>query len=155
MILELKHYPDPVLKKKAKKIKEFKEEDRKLIKDMIETMYKNKGIGLAASQVGISKRIIVFDVGQGPKVFVNPEILKKQGREISEEGCLSVPGKFLKIKRYKEISVKALDENGKEFKIKADGLLSCCLQQEIDHLNGILILNRLSFWQKLKKFFKI
>ncbi|PJA01099.1 peptide deformylase [bacterium (Candidatus Gribaldobacteria) CG_4_10_14_0_2_um_filter_33_15] len=155
MILELKHYPDPVLKKKAKKIKEFKEEDRKLIKDMIETMYKNKGIGLAASQVGISKRIIVVDVGQGPKVFVNPEILKKQGREISEEGCLSVPGKFLKIKRYKEISVKALDENGKEFKIKADGLLSCCLQQEIDHLNGILILNRLSFWQKLKKFFKI
>ncbi|PIU46422.1 peptide deformylase, partial [bacterium (Candidatus Gribaldobacteria) CG07_land_8_20_14_0_80_33_18] len=80
MILELKHYPDPVLKKKAKKIKEFKEEDRKLIKDMIETMYKNKGIGLAASQVGISKRIIVVDVGQGPKVFVNPEILKKQGR---------------------------------------------------------------------------
>ena len=151
MILEIKKYPDPVLKKRAKEVKEIEEEERKLIRDMIETMYANQGVGLAAPQVGVLKRIIIVDVGKGPQVFVNPKIVKKGGgKEISEEGCLSVPGVFLKIKRWRKIEVEALDENGKKFKVSASGLLSHCLQQEIDHLNGILILDRLSFWQKLK-----
>jgi peptide deformylase len=151
MILEIKKYPDPILKKKAKEVKEIGAEERELIKNMIETMYQNKGLGLAAPQVGVLKRIIVVDVGKGLQVFVNPKIIKKRGgKEISEEGCLSVPGVFLRIKRWREIEVEALDEKGKKFKVLATGLLSRCLQQEIDHLNGVLILNRLSFWQKLK-----
>ena len=150
MVLEIKKYPDPVLKKKAEPVKEIGGRERELIRNMLQTMYTVKGVGLAAPQVGISKRIVVVDIGKGPQVFINPEILeKKGGREISEEGCLSVPRKFLKIKRWKEIKVKAQDENGKEFEVQANGLLSYCLQQEIDHLNGITILDRQSFWQKL------
>lgn len=150
MILEIKKYPDPFLKKRAELVKEVGDKERELIKNMLQTLYAVKGVGLAAPQVGVLKRIIVVDVGKGPQVFINPEILeKKGGKEISEEGCLSVPKVFLKIKRWKEIKVKAQDENGKEFEIRATGLLSHCLQQEIDHLNGISVLDRLSFWQKL------
>lgn len=150
MVLEIKKYPDPFLKKKAEPVKEIGDGERELIKNMLQTLYAVKGVGLAAIQVGVLKRIVVVDVGKGPQVFCNPEILeKKDGREISEEGCLSVPGEFLKIKRWPEIKVKAQDENGKEFEIRATGLLSHCLQQEVDHLNGISILDRLSFWQKL------
>jgi len=152
MILEIKKYPDPILRKKAREVKEIGEEERELIKNMIETMYAQRGVGLAAPQVGVLKRIIVVDVGEGPRVFINPKIIKKRGKELSEEGCLSVPGVFLKIKRWRKIEVEALDENEKKFKISAAGLLSHCLQQEIDHLNGKLILDRLSFWQKLKMF---
>ncbi|MCD6500425.1 peptide deformylase [bacterium] len=153
MILEIKKYPDPVLKKRAQRVREIGDEERELIKNMLETMYENKGVGLAAPQVGVLKRIIVVDIGEGPMVFINPEILKKKGgKEISEEGCLSVPGVFLKIKRWKEIKVRAKNEKGKEFEVEASGLFSHCLQQEIDHLNGKLILDRVSFWQKLKMF---
>ncbi|RLC40170.1 MAG: peptide deformylase [Candidatus Nealsonbacteria bacterium] len=154
MILEIKKYPDPILRKKAREVKEIGEEERELIKNMIETMYAQRGVGLAAPQVGVLKRIVVVDIGEGPRVFINPKIVKKgEGKEISEEGCLSVPGVFLKIKRWRKIKVEALDENGKKFKVLATGLLSHCLQQEIDHLNGILILDRMSFWQKLKRKF--
>ena len=155
MLLEIRKYPDQILNKRAKKVDEIREEEKKLIKDMIETMYAYKGVGLAAPQIGVSKRIVVVDVGKGPKIFINPKIIKKtKEKEISEEGCLSVPGRFLKIKRYKEIIVKAQDENGKKFEIKADGLLSRCLQQEIDHLNGILIFDRSGLFERLTKFFK-
>ncbi len=150
MVLEIKKYPDPILKKKAKSMKEIGDRERELVKNMLQAMYASEGVGLAAPQVGILKRIVVVDIGKGPRVFLNPKIIEKSGgKEISEEGCLSVPEKFLKIKRWKEIKVKAQDEQGKEFEIKATGLLSRCLQQEIDHLNGILVLDRVSFWQKL------
>lgn len=150
MILPIKKYPDPFLKKRAEKVGEIGDEERELIKNMLETMYCNKGVGLAANQVGVLKRIMVVDVGKGPQVFINPEILeRKGGKEISEEGCLSVPGVFLKIKRWKEIKVRAQDERGQEFEFQASGLPSFCLQQEIDHLNGLSILDRMSFWQKL------
>jgi len=150
MTLSIKKYPDPFLRKRTEKVKEIGDEEKELIRNMLQTMYANKGVGLAANQVGVLKRIIVVDVGKGPQVFINPEILeRKGGKEISEEGCLSVPGVFLKIKRWKEIKVKAQDERGKEFEVPAAGLLSYCLQQEIDHLNGISILDRQSFWQKL------
>ncbi len=150
MILPIKKYPDPFLKLKAERVKEIGDEERELIKNMLQTMYRNKGVGLAANQVGILKRIIVVDVGKGPQVFINPEILeRKGGKEISEEGCLSVSGVFLKIKRWKEIKVRAKDERSQEFELQASGLPSFCLQQEIDHLNGLSILDRMSFWQKL------
>lgn len=155
MILEIKKYPNPVLRKKCKTVKEITEEDRKLIEDMTSTMYKNNGIGLSACQVGVLKRISVVDVGDGKglRVFINPEITQKKGEIVFEEGCLSIPGLFLKVKRAKEITVKALNEEGKEFTLKADGLLAICLQQEIDHLNGILIIDRIPFFQRLKLMF--
>ena len=155
MLLEIKKYPDPILKKKSKKVKEIGDKERELIKNMFETMYVQKGVGLAAPQVGILKRIAVVDIGKGSQVFINPRIIEKRGgKEISEEGCLSVSGKFLKIKRWKEIKVRVQDEQGQEFEIQATGLLARCLQQEIDHLNGISILDRQTFWQKLKRIFK-
>ena len=150
MILPIKKYPDPFLRKRTEKVKEIGDEERELIRNMLQTMYHSQGVGLAALQVGVLKRIIVVDVGKGPQVFINPEILeRKGGKEISEEGCLSVPGVFLKIKRWKEIKVRAQDENGREFEVQVSGLPSFCLQQEIDHLNGLSILDRMSFWQKL------
>jgi len=150
MILPIKKYPNPFLKEKSETVKEIGDEERELIKNMLQTMYHSQGVGLAAPQVGVLKRIIVVDIGKGPQVFINPEILeRKGGKEISEEGCLSVPGVFLKIKRWKEIKVRAQDERGKQFEVPASGLPSFCLQQEIDHLNGISILDKMSFWQKL------
>jgi len=151
MIREIKKYPDPILRIKSEPLKEVTEDDKKLIEDMFETMYQNRGIGLTASQVGIFKQIVVIDIGRGPQVFVNPKILKKEGKRVLEEGCLSVPGVFLKIKRAEEIEVEALNKEGENFKIRARGLLAHCLQQEIDHLNGILIIDRASIWEKLKR----
>ncbi len=155
MILEIRKYPDPVLRKKCKPLEKITQEDKELIRNMASTMYQNNGIGLSASQVGVLKRISVVNVedGKGLRVFINPEIIEKKGEIIFEEGCLSIPGLFLKIKRAKEIMVKALNEEGKEFKLKADGLLAICLQQEIDHLNGILIIDRIPLFQKLKLMF--
>lgn len=154
MILEVKRYKDPVLKKRAVEVKKIDERIKNLVKDMLETMYVHQGVGLAAPQVGISERIAVVDIGDGPKVFINPKILKKTGRQISEEGCLSVPGIFLKVKRAEKIVVEALNEKGEKFKLEVNGLLARCLQQEIDHLNGFLILDRLSFWQKIINTFR-
>jgi peptide deformylase len=149
MILEIKKYPDPILRKKCEEVKEITPEVKKLIEDMIETMEKNEGVGLAAPQVGILKRIIVVETPEAPKGFINPQIFKKsKEKEIMEEGCLSFPGLFLKIKRAKEIEIEALDENGG--KIKAEGILAKILQHEIDHLDGILFIDKISFWQRLK-----
>lgn len=151
MILEVRKYKDQVLKKRAAEVKEIDGRIDKLIKDMLETMYAHQGVGLAAPQVGVSERIAVVDVGDGHHVFINPIILKKIGKIVSEEGCLSVPGTFLKIKRAEKIIIEALNEKGEKFKLEANGLLARCLQQEIDHLDGILILDRLGFWAKLKR----
>ena len=151
MILEIKKYPDSILKKKSEEVKEVNDGIRRLIVNMLETMYTDQGVGLAAPQIGILKRILVLDVGEGPKVFINPRILARKGKEISEEGCLSVPEVFLKIKRAKEITVEALNEKGEKFRVEAAGLLARCLQQEIDHLNGALILDRINLWEKLKR----
>ena len=150
MILEIKRYPDPILRKKCEEIKEITSEIKVLIENMFETMYQNQGVGLSACQVGVPKQIAVLDVGDGPRVFINPKILKKEGENYFEEGCLSMPGVFLKIKRAREIEVEALNEKGEKFKIKAEGLLAYCLQQEIDHLQGILIIDRASAAQKIK-----
>ena len=151
MILEIKQYPDPVLEKKCREVEKIDERTKKLIEDMFETMYAHRGIGLAASQVGVSERIVVVDIGDGPRVFINPKILKKKGKVLSEEGCLSVPGAFLKVKRAEKITVEALNEKGEKFDLEVNGLLSRCIQQEIDHLNGILILNKISILEKIIK----
>jgi peptide deformylase len=165
-ILQIKKYPDPILRKKCEEIKEITPEIKRLALDTIETMIQNKGIGLSAPQVGELKRIIVVHLIQErsaeekakkrPQVFINPKIVRKNRETaIDEEGCLSFPGLFLKIKRAKGIEIEALDENGNEIRIKAEGLPARVFQHEIDHLNGILFIDHISFWQRFKsKFFK-
>jgi peptide deformylase len=156
MVLEIKKYPDPVLRKKAGKIEEVTPEIKKLGKDMIEIMQHSdpEGAGLAGPQVGVSKRIIVALTEQGPAVFVNPQILKKSREtEVMEEGCLSLPGVLLKIKRAKEVELEHLDIEGKKSKIKVAGIFARILQHEIDHLDGILIIDKDNFWQKIKSTF--
>ncbi|MDD5145859.1 MAG: peptide deformylase [Candidatus Pacebacteria bacterium] len=157
--LEIKKYPNPILRKKAQEVKEMTPEIKRLAFDMAETMKKNKGAGLAAPQVGELQRIIAVQTNEGAKIFINPEILKKSKEtQINEEGCLSAPGLFFKIKRSKEVEVKALDENGSEINISASGLLATVFQHEIDHLNGVLFIDHLALpkkiWEIIKYRFK-
>jgi peptide deformylase len=151
MILEIRRYPDSILRKECEPIEEITPEISKLIEDMFETMYKNQGVGLAAPQVGISKQLAVIDVGKGPMVLINPRVVRKKGKVFFEEGCLSIPGEYLKIRRAKEVEVEAFDEKMNKFSLKASGLLAICLQQEMDHLNGILMFERAGFLQRIKR----
>ena len=146
--------PDDVLRKKSQNVQKIGEDEKKLIKDLFETMYHHKGIGLAAIQVGIPKRIIVLDVMQKedqkkPLCFINP-VIKKLSNERSkyEEGCLSIPNTFIEIERPKSCIVEYVDMDGKKINMECDGLLSTCIQHEINHLDGKLIIDFLS---KLKK----
>lgn len=153
-ILEIKHYPDPILKKKSEEIKEITPEIKRVAQDMIETLEKAEGVGLAAPQVGILKRIIVVKTENGPVVFLNPKILKKSKlKEIKEEGCLCFPGIYLKIRRAQSVFVEAQKLSGEKVQFLSQNLLARILQHEIDHLGGKLILDRISFWerQKVKK----
>ena len=151
MILDIKIYPNSILRKKCKDIEKVGKQEKRLVKNMLETMYKNNGAGLAAPQVGVLKKIIVIDVGQGPVILFNPKIIKKFGKTKSEEGCLSIPGVILNVKRAKEVEVEGLNQDNKKIKIKAEKYLSYALQHEIDHLSGILILDRIDIWERLKK----
>lgn len=156
-ILEIKKYPDPVLRKKAERVGEITPELRKLAEDMTETMLKSEpeGVGLAAPQVGISKRMFAVQTEKGPAVFVNPKIIEKSKKtEVMEEGCLSLPKTWLKIKRAKEVEMEALDINGKKISIKAEGLPARIIQHEVDHLNGILIIDKTNIFQKIKRTLK-
>ena len=144
-------YPNPVLREKAKEITEITPDLLQLAEDMIETMKKGDGVGLAANQVGEAKRIIVVNLGKEAGVFINPKIVKtSKKKQILEEGCLSFPGVYFKIKRPEKVEVEFLNEKGESMKIEAKELLACVFQHEIDHLDGILFIDRLSFWQKLK-----
>lgn len=151
-LLELKKYPDPILLNKSKKVENFTNELKTLSQNMLETMYQNDGLGLAAPQIGISKQIFVADIGQGPVTIINPIIIKKSNQySFEHESCLSLPGFTLKVKRVKSIELQGyLLEKGKQTTIKAEGLLARVFQHEIDHLNGILIINRVPFWQRRK-----
>lgn len=147
-LLEILEFPDPRLRTKAKPVEQVTEKTRKLVKDMLETMYDAPGIGLAATQVNVHERILVIDVTEDrsqPLVFINPKI-KVLDDTLGEydEGCLSVPGFFETITRPKTIEVTALDENGEEFTKQVDGLLAICLQHEIDHLEGKLFVDYIS-----------
>lgn len=148
-VLAIKKYPDEVLKKKALPVEKIDKALQRLIDDMIETMYDAPGIGLAAPQVGASIRLIVLDVNiedeeSEPVVLINPEITETDGLVESEEGCLSVPECHTKVKRAEKVTVKGLDRDAKEITIEAEGLFARALQHEIDHLNGVLILDRIS-----------
>lgn len=134
---------DSVLRKKSKAVDEINQRILTLIVDMIDTMYEADGVGLAAPQVGILKRIFVIDVYDdfGPRVFINPVILEKSGSQTDEEGCLSVPGEAAEIERADFVKVKAFNEKGEEFTLEADGLLARAIQHEYDHLEGILFID--------------
>ncbi|MDA8128031.1 MAG: peptide deformylase [Betaproteobacteria bacterium] len=145
--LDILHYPDARLHTVAKPVKAADERIRKLVDDMAETMYAAPGIGLAATQVDVHERVVVIDVSETHDqllVFINPEIVAQSGTEESEEGCLSVPGIFEKVKRAERVTVRALDRDGKPFELDADGLLAVCIQHEMDHLMGKVFVDYLS-----------
>ena len=174
--LKIVKYPDPILKKKSVPVTEFNGNLKSLIKDLLFTMYKAPGIGLAAPQVGVSQRIFVMDIdynrekitnAQGiermelsdfnPRVFINPVLTDQQGEFLYEEGCLSLPGIFENVKRFQSIKVSYQDLDGNPKSIEAEGLFSVCLQHENDHLEGVVFLERLSLIKKnllKKKFLK-
>ena len=158
MLRKIKIYPDPILRKKCQEVKEVSEEIKNLGWDMVETMKEKEGIGLAAPQVGELKRVIIVQTEKGPQIFINPKIFKKSKEKIlSEEGCLSFPGLYLKIKRARRVEVKAFDQDEKEIQIKAEGLSARIFQHEIDHLDGILFIDRLNIFQRwrIKKRLKV
>ena len=143
-IFPIRTFGDPVLRADAEPVETFDDALRRLTEDMIETMYAAPGVGLAAPQIGISKRICVFDAGDGPHVLINPEIISKDGLAVTEEGCLSVPGYYEEVERAEQIRVRYLDRNGQAVEQEAEGLLAVCIQHEIDHLDGKLFVDYLS-----------
>lgn len=141
------HYPDPRLRRRAEPVGEVTDEIRTLVDDMAETMYDAPGIGLAAIQIGVAKRVVVIDLSEARdqlQVFVNPEVVSKEGEQIMEEGCLSVPGIFEPVTRAGFVRVRALDRDGRPFELEASGLLATCIQHEIDHLDGTVFVDYLS-----------
>ncbi|WII72278.1 peptide deformylase [Bdellovibrio sp. 22V] len=166
MIMKILTFPDPKLREVSQPVETFGPELKKLADDMIETMYDANGIGLAAPQVGELKRMVVIDTrpkdDKGrrykyeemtelekavpqPLVLINPQIVKGEGKTTFDEGCLSIPGYYETVERYNYIEMKAYDVNGKEFIVKTDGLLAICMQHELDHLEGTLFIDHLSF----------
>jgi len=146
-LLNILHFPDPLLRQKAAPVARVDDETRRIIDDMFETMYQAPGIGLAAVQVNILQRIVVIDVSEEkdqPLCLINPELLAAEGTEKTEEGCLSVPGIYEPVERAERIRVRALDRQGQPFELEADGLLAVCIQHEIDHLDGKLFVDHLS-----------
>jgi peptide deformylase len=161
-VLEILKYPHPILKKRSKEVDGIDDGVKRLIQDMTETMYRANGIGLAACQVGILRRVVVVDVSpldpqHGLFALINPEIVSEEGEIEYEEGCLSVPDCSEKVKRREKIQVRGISPEGTEMEVSGEGILAISLQHEIDHLNGILILDRLSrlkreiYRDKLKK----
>lgn len=149
MILTIRKYPDPVLSQPGEPVTEFNDELHKLVADMFETTYASQGIGLAAQQVGVPKRVTVIDLSMGKNpadrlVLVNPEIISSEGKLYEEEGCLSFPEIREKVVRAAKVRIRAQDENGKWFEMDGEDLLSRCFQHEIDHLNGVLFIFRMS-----------
>ncbi len=145
--LEILRFPDERLRTRAKPVKSVDDSIRQLVEDMFETMYEAPGIGLAATQVNVHKRVLVLDVSSEkdqPLCLINPVIMSKEGTEEHEEGCLSVPGIYETVERAESIKVKALDQYGKEFSMEADELLAVCIQHEMDHLQGKLFVDYLS-----------
>jgi peptide deformylase len=145
--LQILEFPDPRLRTRAQPVQQVDDALRKLIDDMFETMYEAPGIGLAATQVNVHKRLLVADVSQNrsePLVLINPQIIVRTGVEESEEGCLSVPGIYEKVTRAERIRVRTLDRKGNTLEVEADGLLAVCIQHEMDHLEGKLFVDYLS-----------
>jgi peptide deformylase len=168
-VLEIVKYPEPVLLKKAKEVEQIDGALHKRIEEMIETLYAAPGLGLAAPQVGDSLRFFVYDLAvqeeapearKGPIVVINPEIIEMEGEEVEEEGCLSLPGYLEKVKRALRVQLKGLDREGNEIRLEGEGLLARLFQHEVDHINGVLMVDRFSslkkdiFFRKFKKMVK-
>ena len=151
--LQIRSAPDPVLKQKARKVKAIDRSTKKLIRDMLETIHAQPGrVGLAAPQVGVPLRVIVIGMPEEEDiVLVNPEVVRRRGERVIDEGCLSVPGYFGQIARAESVTVKGRDENGKEVRLKAEGLLAQALEHEIDHLNGTLYIDHPEVRETLRK----
>ncbi len=146
-VLTVLHYPDERLRTVAQAVPAVTAEIKQLVKDMLDTMYDENGIGLAATQVNVHKRVVVIDISENrdePMVFINPEIIAKSGDTEYEEGCLSVPQSYAKVERAAAVTVKAQNEKGDWFELQAEGLLALCLQHELDHLVGKLFIDYLS-----------
>ncbi len=146
-LLNILHFPDPRLRTVAKPVTEFDDELRQLVSDMFETMYEAPGIGLAATQVDRHIRLLVMDVSEArnqPRCLINPQILEADGEEETDEGCLSVPGFYEKVRRAEHIRVRAQDANGETSEFEAEGLEAVCIQHEMDHLEGKLFVDYLS-----------
>ncbi len=146
-ILKILQYPDERLHKVARKVERVDDATRKLVRDMAETMYAAPGVGLAATQVDVHEQIAVIDVSETHddlRVFINPEIIASSGEEEGEEGCLSVPGIYEKVRRAERVTVRALNEKGEPFTVEAGGFLAVCLQHEMDHLRGKVFVEYLS-----------
>jgi peptide deformylase len=149
--LSILEFPDPRLRTVAKPVEQVDAAMRRLIDDMFETMYAAPGIGLAATQVNIHQRLLVLDVSEDhsrPMVFINPEVLRAEGHQVYQEGCLSVPGIFADVKRAERLAVRALDRDGQPFELEAEGLLAVCIQHEMDHLAGKVFVDYLSPMKK-------
>ena len=152
-VLPMRFVPDPVLRHKASRVTTVTPDIRKLADDMVETMHTNAGVGLAAPQVGVARRVVVIQLPDDtePRVYVNPEITRREGERQVEEGCLSIPGYRGLVRRSERVRAKALDRNGRLVRIKADELLAQALEHEIDHLDGVLYIDRLvdrdSIWK--------
>lgn len=146
-ILDILVYPDPRLKQKAAPVERVDESVRQLVDDMAETMYAAPGIGLAAIQVNVRKRVLVIDLSEEKnalQVFINPVIVERDGEQETEEGCLSVPGLYAPVQRARRVRVQALDRDGQPFELDAEGMLAVCVQHEIDHLDGKVFVDYLS-----------
>ncbi len=151
-IIPIRVAPDPVLRQKAKRVRSIDGSIHRLISDMIETMHDAPGVGLAAPQVGIPLRVIVIGLPEQEEIaLINPEIVRRKGERVINEGCLSVPGYIGQLKRSESVTVKGRDPNGKEIRIKADELLAQALEHEIDHINGVLYIDRLENIDDLRK----
>ncbi|UHD15412.1 peptide deformylase [Thiocapsa bogorovii] len=149
--LDILTFPDPRLRRKAIPVARVDADIVRLVDDMLETMYAAPGIGLAAIQVNVPRRVVVIDVSENhdaPLCLINPEILSREGEEEMDEGCLSVPGFFETVKRAERVRVQALDREGQPFTLDADGLLAVCIQHEIDHLDGKLFVDHISMLKR-------
>ena len=146
-ILEILQYPDPRLNVPAQRVEKIDAATRKLVDDMTETMYAAPGVGLAATQVDVHRQIIIIDVSEDRsdlRVFINPEIIRREGVAVNQEGCLSLPGIYDNVERAESVTVSALDRNGARFTLNASGMLATCIQHEIDHLSGRVFVEHLS-----------
>jgi len=151
-VLPIRVAPDPVLRQRAKRLRSVDRSIHQLVSDMIETMHDAPGVGLAAPQVGVSLRVVVIGLPEQEEiVLINPEIVRRRGERIVDEGCLSIPGYIGQLKRSETVTIKGRDLKGKEIRIKANELLGQALEHEIDHLNGVLYLDRLASMEDLRK----
>jgi len=151
-VLPIRVAPDPVLRRKSKRVRSIDGSIQKLISNMLETMHSAPGVGLAAPQVGVPLRVIVIGLPEQEEIaLINPEIVRRRGERLVNEGCLSLPGYVGELKRAESVTVKGRDRNGKEIRIKADELLAQALEHEIDHINGVLYVDRLESIDSLRK----